>query len=161
MRQHVLSVNRGDQGTMMVEFALIDPRVQSGEFHLGNQVIGAIPVGAGGAAAAMAPNLPASGNGQPASVPANGPQRPAAPAQQQNACNTPQMANTPACRLNAKMRAAQTKATNQATAVGGAAGAVTETTNQIKGLVGGVIGTPAQTTAPQPQMQQSNPPAQQ
>jgi hypothetical protein len=49
-RQNNMSVNRGDQGTMMVEFSQVDPQVASGSFTIGQQLIGGIPVvqGSGG-----------------------------------------------------------------------------------------------------------------
>jgi len=101
MRQHVLTVNRGDQGTMMVEFPMVDPRVSSGELHLGAQLLAGIPVSEGGAAAPGAPNALATGNGQQAAPPGTirTAAAPAAPA----GCNTPQMANTAACKLNTKL----------------------------------------------------------
>ena len=62
-RQHVLTMNRADQGTMMVEFPLVDARVTSGQLQLGTQVLAGIPVTAvGGAAPAAAANAPAGTN---------------------------------------------------------------------------------------------------
>src|SRR5580700_11085109 len=75
-RQHVLSVNRADQGTMMVEFPLVDTRVATGEFHLGTQVLTGIPVTAGGAGPAPgAPNALATGGAQAAAPAANAKQQ--------------------------------------------------------------------------------------
>src|SRR5215469_2325598 len=49
-RQNNMTVNRGDQGTMMVEFSQVDPAVQSGTFTIGQQVISGVPIiqGSGG-----------------------------------------------------------------------------------------------------------------
>ena len=89
MRQHVLSVNRADQGTMMVEFPMVDSRVSTGEFHMATQVIGNIPVNPGGAGPAPGmPNMLAAGGGQAGAQPVSNAQNGA----QQNGCNTPQTA---------------------------------------------------------------------
>lgn len=143
MRQHILTVNRGDQGTMVVEFPLVDPRVGSGELHLGTQVLGGIPVGqgAGSAGSVGAANQLAAGSG--AGATAQGQtvrQASAAP----NGCNTPQMANTAACRLNAKITGAQASATNTATAVAAPVNAV----KQLGDTLGGLFKKPA--TQPNP-----------
>jgi hypothetical protein len=64
-RQHVLTLNRADYGTMMGEFPLIDARVTTGKFHLGTQVLTGIQVGAnGGGAAPGAANSLATGGAQ-------------------------------------------------------------------------------------------------
>ena len=60
-RQHVLTLNRADQGTMMVEFPLVDARVTSGQLQLGTQVLAGIPVTAPGAAAPAAAASPPPG----------------------------------------------------------------------------------------------------
>jgi hypothetical protein len=89
-RQHVLTVNRADQGTMMVEFPLIDTRVATGEFHLGTQVLTGIPVGANaGGAAPGAANALATGGAQ-----AGAQQTAQQQGTAQDGCNTPQLANT-------------------------------------------------------------------
>jgi hypothetical protein len=114
MRQHVLTVNRADQGTMMVEFAMVDSRVATGEFHLGTQVIGNIPVGQGGMGAAPGtPNMLAAGGAQAGGQPVSNAQNGA----QQNGCNTPQMANSAACKLNTKINNATVQTSNAASAV--------------------------------------------
>lgn len=129
MRQHLLTVNRADQGTMMVEFPLVDPRVSAGELHLGTQVLGGIPVGQGGAQGSPgAPNALAAGNGQQAQAP-GGIRQAAAP---QSNCNTPQMAKTAGCRLQTKTTGAQGDAANAAQQVG----AVTDAAKQIGTLLG-------------------------
>ena len=139
-RQHLLTVNRGDQGTMMVEFPLVDPRVSSGELHLGTQVLGGIPVGQGGGGPAPgAPNTLAAGNTQAAAPAAASvrqaaatPQSAAAPAN----CNTPQMANTSACRLTNKINNANTSLNNGANAVAAPANAVKQLGDTIGNLFG-------------------------
>ena len=45
-QQRTLFVEKGDTGTYMVSFPNVDPRVASAEFHLRNQVIGGVSVGA-------------------------------------------------------------------------------------------------------------------
>ena len=68
-RQHVLTLNRADQGTMMVEFPLVDARVTSGQLQLGTQVLAGIPVTAPGAAApAAAANPPPGATGTSATA---------------------------------------------------------------------------------------------
>jgi hypothetical protein len=138
MRQHVLTVNRGDQGTMMVEFPLIDTRVGSGEFHLGAQVIGGIPVGQSGSAGAPgAPNTLAVGSAQsPVPGVANGQQA-------ANDCATPQMAKTAACRFNAKINSAQTNTANSAAAIAAPVNSLTNTAKSVGGMFRGLLGNPA------------------
>ena len=162
-RQHVLVVNRADQGTMMVEFPLIDARVTSGEFHLGTQVIGGIPVAAGGSGAAPgAPNALATGGAQAGAPAANAKQQSTAAAQQntaaaQNGCNTPQLAQTPGCKLSAKIHQAEASTTNTATAVAAPVSAVSDAAKQLGTLFGGfksAPAAPATTPAPQPAQSQ-------
>jgi hypothetical protein len=116
MRQHVLTVNRADQGTMMVEFPMVDTRVASGELHLATQMLGNIPVNPGGAGPAVGtPNMLASGGAQAgAPAAANHAQGGTAEA---NACSTPQQANTSACKLSNKINSATTQTTNAANAM--------------------------------------------
>jgi hypothetical protein len=115
MRQHVLTVNRADQGTMMVEFPMVDTRVNSGELHLATQMLGNIPVNQGGAGPAVGtPNMLASGGGQAA---APGAASHAQGSPDANACSTPQQANTSACKLSNKINSATTQTTNAANAV--------------------------------------------
>jgi hypothetical protein len=153
MRQHVLSVNRGDQGTMVVEFPLVDSRVGTGEFHLGTQVLGGIPVGQGGAAGAPgAPNALAPANGQAADPAANLREASAAP----TGCNTPQMANSAACKLNAKIGSAQSTATSTATAVAAPVNSI----KQLGDAFGGLFKKPAPAT-PAPAPAAAQPAAQQ
>jgi hypothetical protein len=141
MRQHVLTVNRADQGTMMVEFAMVDSRVATGEFHLGTQVIGNIPVNQGGMGQAPGtPNMLASGGAQA------GTQQTSTGQQQQNGCNTPQMANTAACKLNNKINNATTQTTS-------AAAAVAAPVNAAKQFFG-MFQKPAAATPQQPAPQQ-------
>jgi hypothetical protein len=134
-RQHVLTVNRADQGTMMVEFPLIDTRVTAGEFHLGTQVLTGIPVGATAAGAAPgAANALATGSGTQAGAQQTAQQQAAA----QNGCNTPQLANTQGCKLNAKIHQAQANTTNAATSVTAPVTAVSDAAKQIGALFGGL-----------------------
>jgi hypothetical protein len=79
-RQHVLTLNRADQGTMMVEFPLVDARVTSGQLQLGTQVLAGIPVTAPGAAAPAAAASPPPGNGAAAGAAAPRRRRPSAAA---------------------------------------------------------------------------------
>jgi len=144
-RQHVLTVNRADQGTMMVEFPLIDTRVGSGEFHLGTQVLTGIPVGAtAGAAAPGAANALATGGAQ-----AGAQQTAQQQAATQNGCNTPQLANTQGCKLNAKIHQAQANTTNTATSVAAPVNAVSDAAKQLGALFGG-LSTKKPDPAPQP-----------
>jgi hypothetical protein len=143
-RQHVLTVNRADQGTMMVEFPLIDARVTTGEFHLGTQVLTGIPVGAnGGGAAPGAANALATGGAQ-AGAQQTAQQQGAA----QNGCNTPQLANTQGCKLDAKIRQAQANTTNATTSVTAPVSAVSDAAKQLGALFGGLS---AKKPAPAPQ----------
>jgi hypothetical protein len=162
-RQHLLTVNRGDQGTMMVEFPLVDPRVSSGELHLGTQVLGGIPVGQGaGGPGPGAPNTLAAGNTQ-AEAPAAGGARagtppaanvrqasaaqPVAAAQSASGC-TPQMANNSACKLANKINGANNSLNNGANAVAAPANAV----KQLGDTIGNLFGKkPAQAPAATPQ----------
>jgi hypothetical protein len=54
-QQRRLIVEPGDTGTYIVVFPNVDPHVASAEFHLRNQVVGGITVGAAGSNAAAAP----------------------------------------------------------------------------------------------------------
>jgi hypothetical protein len=133
-RQHVLTVSRADQGTMMVEFPLIDARVTTGEFHLGTQVLTGIPVGAtGGGGAPGAANALATGGAQ-AGTQQTAQQQGAA----QDGCNTPQLANTQGCKLNAKIHQAQANTTNAATSVAAPVSAVSDAAKQLGALFGGL-----------------------
>jgi hypothetical protein len=173
-RQNNMTVNRGDQGTMMVEFSQVDPQVQTGTFTIGQQVIGNIPVGQGGGGQLGAANSLAGlgGGSAGAAAPASAP-RPGAPAlsapnrlqanksaapgnqhlaaaQQVNqtqapaGCNTPQMANNPACKLNNKINTATNNVNNGAAAVAAPVNAV----KQLGDTLGGLFKkpTPAATT---------------
>jgi hypothetical protein len=164
-KQMNMTVNRGDQGTMVVEFAQVDPRVASCGFTLAQQALTNIPVtqGSGGNLAA-ANGLVGTGAGPAATAPAAAPALAApntlsannkaatqhlASAQQANpanpACNTPQTANSSVCQFNAKMNNTQSQAS-------GAAAAATGTVNSVKSLMG-LFGSPAPKPA-QPQQQQ-------
>jgi hypothetical protein len=153
-RQHVLVMNRADQGTMMVEFPLIDARVTSGEFHLGTQVIGGIPVAQGGAGAAPgAPNALAAGGAQAAAPAANAKQQGTAAAP--DGCNTPQLAQTPGCKLSAKIHQAEASTANTATAVAAPVSAVSDAAKQLSTLFGGFKSAPAApATTPAPAQSQ-------
>jgi hypothetical protein len=116
MRQHVLTVNRADQGTMMVEFPMVDTRVSSGELHLATQMLGNIPVGQGGAGPAVGtPNMLAAGGAQASAPSANSHAQ--GQGQDTSGCNTPQMANTSACKLSNKINNATTQTTSAANAM--------------------------------------------
>ena len=39
-------VNSGDGGTYVAEFPNVNPHVSTGEFHLGDQIVGGVNVGA-------------------------------------------------------------------------------------------------------------------
>ncbi len=174
-RQMNMTVNRGDQGTMMVEFAQVDPQVASGNFTLGQQVISGVPVGQGGGGQLAGANSLA-GMGAPAgaAAPAARPGAPvlAAPntlnanrlappnthlattqqasAQQNQAaqgCNTPQMANSPACKLNNKIN----NATNNAAATVGAVAAPVSAVQQLGSSISSLFKKPAPAQAPAPQ----------
>jgi hypothetical protein len=153
-RQHVLVVNRADQGTMIVEFPLIDARVATGEFHLGTQVIGGIPVAQGGAGAAPgAPNALAAGGAQAAAPGANANAKQQNTATTQAGCNTPQLAQTPGCKLSAKIHQAEASTTNTATSVAAPVSAVSDAAKQLGALFGGFKSAPpppATPPAPQP-----------
>ncbi|HYB33436.1 MAG TPA: hypothetical protein VED45_08400 [Steroidobacteraceae bacterium] len=177
-RQTNMTVNRGDQGTLMVEFAQVDPQVQSGSFTLQQQVINGIPVGQGGGGQLGGANSLAGMGGAPGGAAA--PARPAAPALaapntlnasnthlaaapanqaaagQQN-CNTPQMANTPACKLNTKINNAQNSAANTVGAVAAPVSAVQQLGNSISSLfkkpAPAPAPAPAAAPAPQPTQQ--------
>jgi hypothetical protein len=148
-RQHVLSVNRADQGTMMVEFPLVDTRVATGEFHLGTQVLTGIPVGAtAGGAAPGAANALATGGAQ-AGTQAGAQQTAQQQAATQNGCNTPQLANTQGCKLNAKIHQAQLNTNNAATSVTAPVSAVSDAAKQLGALFGGLSAKKSE-PAPQP-----------
>ena len=170
-RQHVLIMNRADQGTMMVEFPLVDARVTSGQLQLGTQVLAGIPVTAvGGAAPAAAASAPAGTNAAaaplrtaaapataatppaaaaPAAAPAAAAAGAAAPTAApipastpasstvQSSCNTPQLAKTTGCKLDAKIHQAEVSGTNQATSIAAPISAVGDAAKQISGLFGG------------------------
>jgi hypothetical protein len=161
-RQHVLTVNRSDQGTMMVEFPLVDTRVEHGEFHLGTQVLAGIPVGQGGAGAAPGtPNaLTAGGGGQGATpgAPAGNTQQ--ADAATANGCNTPQLANTSGCKLNAKIHQAEVSTANTATSVTAPVNAVSDAAKQLGALFSGFTPKKPATTPATPAQQPSATPSQ-
>jgi hypothetical protein len=174
-RQHVLTLNRADQGTMMVEFPLVDARVTSGQLQLGTQVLAGIPVTAQGAAApaaaaspppgatgATAPvrtaAAPAAAPSAAAAAPAAAPAAAAAPTATaipaastasstvQSTCNTPQMAKMTGCKLDAKIHQAEVSTTNQATSIAAPISAVGDAAKQLSGLFGSFSKQPA--TAP-------------
>jgi len=183
-RQNNMTVNRGDQGTMMVEFSQVDPQVQSGTFTIGQQVIGGIPVvqGSGGqlgsantlaglggasagAAATAAPRATPPAPGHPAAPTLVAPNRlqankSAAPGNTGNThlaaaqpvnqatpgCNTPQMANNPACKLNNKINTATNNVNNGAAAVAAPVNAV----KQLGDTLGGLFKKPAAAPAATP-----------
>jgi hypothetical protein len=172
-RQTNMTVSRGDQGTMMVEFAQVDPQVGSGSFTMGQQVIGGIPVGQGGGGQLGSANTLAGMGGAPAGAPAAGAARPGAPvlaapntlqanrsvapnthlasAQQASqttpGCNTPQAANNPACKLNNKINTATNNVNNGAAAVAAPVNAV----KQLGDTLGGLFKkSPAPATTPPP-----------
>jgi hypothetical protein len=174
-RQNNMTVNRGDQGTMMVEFAQVDPQVQSGTFTMGQQVIGGIPVGQGGGGQLGSANTLAGMGGAPAgaAAPAARPGAPvlAAPntlqanksvapgthlaaAQQVNqttpGCNTPQTANNPACKLNTKISNATNNVNNSAAAVAAPVNAVKQLGDTLGGLFKKSSPAPAATPPPAP-----------
>jgi hypothetical protein len=141
MRQHLLTVNRADQGTMLVEFPLVDPRVSSGELHLGSQVLGGIPVAQGGGERSPgAPNaLAVGGQAQTPAMrqaSAAGRQASAAGAAGGGAgsdpCSTPQMAKTSGCKMQAKGQAYAT----QATATANGVKSMTDAASQIGAMFG-------------------------
>jgi hypothetical protein len=145
-RQHVLVVNRADQGTMVVEFPLVDARVSTGEFHLASQILAGIPVAAtAGGAAPGAPNALAAGGAQASAPAAAGAQQTAA----QNGCNTPQLANTQGCKLSAKIHQAEASSSSAATSVTAPVTAVSDAAKQIGALFGG-LSTKKAEPAPQP-----------
>jgi hypothetical protein len=136
-RQHLLVVNRADQGTMMLEFPLVDPRVTSGELHLGSQVLGGIPVGQGGGEGSPgAPNALAAGGGQAQSAAlrqasaAGG--HAAAGGEASDPCATPQMAKTTGCKVQAKGSSYAT----QATATANGVKSMTDAASQIGAMFG-------------------------
>lgn len=154
MRQHLLTVNRADQGTMMVEFPLVDPRVTSGELHLGSQVLGGIPVSQGGSGGSPGkPNMLSTGGGQ-----AQGPAMRQASAAGNRAgaagatgadpsdpCSNPQMAKTTGCKLQAKGNNYAT----QATATANGVKSMTDAASQIGAMFG--FKKPAAPAQPAPQ----------
>jgi len=166
-KQMNMTVGRGDQGTMVVEFAQVDPRVTSCGFTLAQQALTNIPVSQGSAGNLAAANgLVGTGTGPAATAPAAAPAALAAPntlaagnksanqhlasAQQANplnpACNTPQTANSSACQFNAKM-------TNTQNQVNGAAATATGTANAVKSLMS-IFSTPQQPAQKPAQPQQ-------
>jgi hypothetical protein len=187
-RQHALTLNRADQGTMMVEFPLVDARVTSGQLQLGTQVLAGIPVTAVGAAAPAAASPPPGATGAaapvrtaaataPAAAPAAGPSAAAAPAAAastptatpippasaasstvQNTCNTPQMAKMTGCKLDAKIHQAEVNSTNQATSIAAPISAVGDAAKQLSGLFGSFSKKPA--TAPAAPAQPAQAPTQ-
>ena len=170
-RQHVLTLNRADQGTMMVEFPLIDARVTSAQLQLGTQVLAGIPVTAPGAAAAAsapnpapaptgaaaplrtaaatatapAPAAPAAAAAASAAAPTATPIQAASAASSsvQSTCNTPQMAKMTGCKLDAKIHQAEVSSTNQATSMAAPISAVGDAAKQISGLFGSFTKKPA------------------
>jgi len=173
-RQNNMTVNRGDQGTMMVEFAQVDPQVQSGTFTMGQQVIGGIPVVQGGGGQLGAANNLAGMGTAPAgtAAPAARPGAPvlaapntltanksvaagntrlatAQPANQASpGCNTPQTANNPACKLNNKINTATNNVNNGAAAVAAPVNAVKQLGDTLGGLFKKPAPAPAATPAP-------------
>jgi hypothetical protein len=175
-RQQNMTVNSGDQGTMMVEFGQVDPQVATCTFTLGQQALTNIPIGQGsggglaaanglvgtgaGTAAAAAPARAAPALTAPNTLTANGKtatqhlasaqpvNQPATQATNQAApgCNTPQTVNTAPCKLNAKMTNAQNQATNAAAAVAAPAATVKSIMN--------MFGAPAQQNQPAQQSTQ-------
>ena len=173
-RQNNMTVNRGDQGTMMVEFSQVDPQVQSGTFTMGQQVLGGIPVAQGGGGQLASANTLAGMGGASTGAAAPGTAHPAAPVlaapntltanktaapgntrlaaapqsnQAQPGCNTPQMANNPACKLNNKINTATNNVNNGAAAVAAPVNAV----KQLGDTLGGLFKKPAPAQAPPPQ----------
>jgi hypothetical protein len=69
-RQEQLFVNKGESGTLIREFPNVDEHVASGEFHLRDQVVGGIPVGAPGTLPGQVPTTTAAGQPAPANAPA-------------------------------------------------------------------------------------------
>ena len=119
-------------------------------------MIGGIPVAAGGAGAAPgAPNALPAGGAQAAAPAANAKQQNTAAAQ--NGCNTPQLAQTPGCKLSAKIHQAEASTTSTATAVAAPVSAVSDAAKQLGTLFGGfksAPAAPATTPAPQPAQSQ-------
>ena len=145
-RQHMLTLNPADQGTMMVEFPLVDARVTSGQLQLGTQVLAGIPVTAPGAAApaaaaTAAPATTAAATATP--IPAAS----AASSAVQSTCNTPQMAKMTGCKLDAKIHQAEVSSTNQATSIAAPISAVGDAAKQLSGLFGGFAKKPASAPA--------------
>ena len=155
-RQQNMTVNSGDQGTMMVEFGQVDPQVATCAFTLGQQALTNIPIGQGsggglaaanglvgtgaGPAAAAAPARAAPALTAPNTLSANNKsatqhlasaQPVNQPANQTAGCNTPQTVNTAPCKLNAKMTNAQNQATNAAAAVAAPAATVKSIMNMF------------------------------
>jgi hypothetical protein len=104
-RQPQLLVQRGDQGTLVVEFPNVDPRVTTGQFQLETQLVGGIAVTQPGYAPPGAANTLTAGTPSPAGTPAAAPAAPP----QQSTC-TAANANTAGCR---QIGAAQTNTQNQ------------------------------------------------
>jgi hypothetical protein len=175
-RQMNMTVNRGDQGTMMVEFSQVDPQVATCTFTLGQQALANIPVsqGSGGGGLAAANGLVGTGAGPAAAAaPARAAPALTAPntlsasnksatqhlasaqpvnqpanqtANQAAGCNTPQTVNTAPCKLNAKMTNAQNQASNTAAAVAAPVATVKSIMN--------MFGAPAQQSQPAQQSSQ-------
>jgi hypothetical protein len=176
-RQHVLTLNRADQGTMMVEFPLVDARVTSAQLQLGTQVLAGIPVTAPGAAApataanpapattaAAAPVRTAAATAPAAAPAAAAPTATpiqaasAASSSVQSTCNTPQMAKMTGCKLDAKIHQAEVSSTNQATSIAAPISAVGDAAKQLSGLFGSFTKKPA--TAPAATAQPAQAPTQ-
>ena len=175
-RQTNMTVGRGDQGTMMVEFAQVDPQVQTATFTMGQQAIGGVPVGQGGGGQLGSANTLAGLGGAPAGAAAPAAARPGAPvlaapntlttnksalpgnntrlatAQPVNqttpGCNTPQMANNPACKLNNKVNNATNSVNNGAAAVAAPVNAVKQLGDTLGGLSKPSAPAPAATPPP-------------
>ena len=177
-RQMNMTVNRGDQGTMMVEFAQVDPQVATCTFTLGQQVLANVPVGQGsGGSLAAANGLVGTGAGPAAgaaAAPARATPRLTAPntlsasnksatqhlasAQQVNQPATQQAnqaapgCNTPQTVNTApcKLNAKMTNAQNQATNAAAAVAAPAATLKSIMNM----FGAPAQQNQQTQQSQQ-------
>lgn len=153
-RQPTLFIQQGTQTSITVEFPNVDPAVTSGEFHLGNQIIGGIAVNqanyaapgsnmnAGGVAPQpMMPQQPAY-NGAPPPAQANMPQQQLAMQQPQQQQCTPQNANSPLCRANDKVTGATTQVA-----------AMSQSAQVLSGTLKSLFGKPAAAPAPAPQQQ--------
>jgi len=153
-RQPTLFIQQGTQASITVEFPNVDPAVTSGEFHLGNQIIGGIAVNQANYAAPgsnmnaggvtpqpMMPQQPAY-NGAPPAVPGNLPQQQLAMQQPQQAQCTPQNANSALCRANDKVSGATAQVA-----------AMSQSAQVLSGTLKSLFGKPTPAPAPAPQQQ--------